>query len=103
LKLQYKAELAVNAGKIKMNPFVESYVAHVAAGIVESLKGVDFLSRIEIKQDGEEIKIAVNGDDIPLTPFPNDLIARTIRAMVSDLKGVDEIKALELVVNIKRA
>jgi hypothetical protein len=103
LKLEYKAELAVNAREIELNPFVESYVAHVAAGIVESLKGVDYLNRIEIKQDGEEIKIAVNGDDIPLTPFPNDLIANTIKGMVSDLKGVDEIKALKLVVNIKRA
>jgi len=103
MKLEYKAKLTANGKAIEMNPFVESYVAHVVAGIVESLKGVDYLSKIELKQDGQEIQINVNGDDIPLTPLPNDLIAGTLKGMLADLKGVDEIKKLSIEVNIKRS
>jgi hypothetical protein len=102
LKLEYKAKMTVNTKTIEMNPFVESYVAHMSVGIVGSLKGVDYLSKIEIKQDGQEIKVIVNGDEIPLTPFPNDLIAGTLKGLLSSLKGVDEIKTLKILVDVKR-
>ena len=102
MKLEYKAKMRVNGKTIEMNPFVESYVAHVAAGIVESLKGVDYLSKIEIKQDGQEVKVAVNGDEISLTPFPNDLITGTLKGLLLTLKGVDDIKTLQILVDVKR-
>ncbi len=103
MKLEYRARMTVNEKAIEMNAFIEGYVSHIAAGIVQSLKGVDYLSKIDIICDGEEIKIAVNGENISLTPFPNDLISSTLKGMLEPLKGVDEIKKLRISVDIKRS
>jgi hypothetical protein len=103
MKPEYKAEMQVNKKEIEMNPFVESFVAHVAIGMVESLKGVDYLNKVRIRQDGEETKVAVNCEELPLTPFPNDIIASTLKGMLAPLKGVDEIKNLEILVKVVKS
>jgi hypothetical protein len=100
MKPEYKAEMKVNKNEIEMNHFVEKFVAHVAAGMVESLKGVDYLKEILIRQDGEEIRVAVNSEDIPLTPFPNDIIASTLKGLLAPLKGSDGMKTLEILVKV---
>ena len=96
MKQNLKANLAVNNKEVKMNPFVQSYVSNVAMGIVSSLKGVDYISLVEIKLEKDSVTIKVNKEDITLTPFPNDIIASTMKGLVSSLKGVNDIKTIEI-------
>ena len=100
MKQNYKSKLNVNKKEIDMNPLVEDFVSHVSVGIVNSLKGVDYLKTVEIHLDKSEVKIKVNGEEIKVTPFPNDFIANTIRGLVSSLKGVDEITTVSVKVDI---
>ena len=96
MKKNLKAKLMVNSKEVEMNPFVESYVSNVAIGIVSSLKGVDYINSVEIKQEKDSVTIKINKEDITLTPFPSDIIISTIKGLVSSLKGVNDIKTIEI-------
>ena len=86
----FKAKLRVNKITVEMNPFVEDFVAHTVAGMASSLRGVDKLQSLEMRQEKGKVKIKVNGEEIPLTPFPNDIICNTLTALISSLKDVDK-------------
>jgi hypothetical protein len=85
-----KTSLTVNGNPIKLDYFVEGYVYHVAAGILNSLKGTSAIKTLEFDIDSEgDVKINLNGADVPLSFFPVQIIKSTLAGMVSNLKGVD--------------
>ena len=102
MKKNYKAKLQVNKVAIELNEFTEQFLANVTVGAVTSLKGVEFLKKIEVKQDKDDLDIKVNGEEIKLTPFPNDVIANTFKGLVSTLKGVDKsnIKNIDITIDV---
>lgn len=86
-----KTSLTVNGNPIKLDYFVEGYVYHVAAGILNSLKGTGAIKTLEFDVDsGGDVKITLNGADVPLSFFPVQIIKSTLAGMVSNLKGVDK-------------
>jgi hypothetical protein len=94
-----KARLNINNKIIGMNEFVESMVAHVTLGAVNSLKGVDDVRAINVTMDKGEIDMLVNGEDVPLTPFANDIVAATLLGLVSLLKGADDVESMVIQVD----
>ena len=97
-KLQ--ARMKVNNKDIELNPFVESYVANVTLGVVRSLKGVDYLKKIEVRVDRNDVEILVNGGEVELTPFPQGVIASTLRGLVSALKGAEAAESINIHVDV---
>ncbi|MBT9148850.1 MAG: hypothetical protein AAGB97_04600 [Dehalococcoidia bacterium] len=100
MKGALKARLQVNKISIEMNPFVEGFLAHIAVGVVASLKGAESVQHLEIRQEKGNVKISVNGRDVPLTPFPNDIICSTLTGLVSSLKEVTDIESLDISVDV---
>ncbi len=100
MKESYKATLKVNGISIDMNPFVEEFLSRTVVGAVTSLKGVEDIKKLEVRQKKGNVQITVNGKDIPLTPFPNDIIARTLAGMVCSLKGVSDIDTIDISVEV---
>lgn len=86
----FRAKLRVNKITVELNAFAEDFVAHTVAGMVSSLRGVDKIQSVEMRQEKGEVKVKVNGEEIPLTPFPNNIICNTLSALISSLKDVDE-------------
>lgn len=99
---QYKAELMINKSRVELNPFVEEYLARISAGIVTSLKGIDYVRNVQIYDRHGDIQIKVNGDDVAIKPFPVKIIGNTLRGLVSALKGVNEVDNLDVVVEVVR-
>jgi hypothetical protein len=100
MKPVYKAEMKVNNKAVEMNEFVEGYIAHISAGIVQSLKGVDYLKKIEMKLEGNDVEIHVNGDDIALTPFPIEIIVSTLKGIIKPLAGTDNAELIQINVDV---
>ena len=90
MSVSFKAKLRVNKITVELNAFVEDFLAHTVAGMASSLRGVDKIQNLDIRQEKGEVKIKVNGEEIPLTPFPNDIICNTLTAVISSLKDVEE-------------
>lgn len=99
--VKYTANLTVDGSHIAMNEFVESFLANTVVGAVHSLKGVDFMKRIQLKIDGSDVTIEVNGEDITLTAFPNKLIGNTVKGLLLSLKNVDTIRSLDISVDVR--
>ena len=96
-----KVSLTVNGAPIKLDEFVESYVYHVADGIVASLKDTGAYKKLdmEIEVTGD-VKLVFNGKDNPLNFFVTEIVRNTLSGMVSNLKGVQgEVKTLKLSVS----
>ena len=93
-----KAKLQVNKGAIELNEFTEGFLAQITVGAVTTLKGVDYIRKVEIHLDRGDVSITVNGEEVTLTPFPNDVIANTLTGMVSTLKGIDKIDTMDITV-----
>ncbi len=92
-----KVNLTVNNNPIEFNPFVESYVYHIANGIVASLKGTGAIKKLELDIENGDVKINLNGKDIPTNVFVADIVTNTLAGMVSNLKGVEgKMKTLKL-------
>lgn len=92
-----KVNLSVNGNNIELNPFVESYVYHVAGGIIASLKGTEAVKKLELAIENGDAKITLNGKDIPLNVFATDIIINTMSGMVTNFKGVEgKMKSLQL-------
>ena len=96
MKENYKAKLLVNKKPVELNPFVEEYLARISVGIVTSLKGIEYIRKIEIRHEYDDVTITVNGEEVSLTPFPVKIITNTLRGIVSTLKGIDDIKNLHI-------
>jgi hypothetical protein len=93
-----RAELVVNKVSIKLNPFVEQFLARTVVGAVSSLKGTENIGGLELYLERGDVKIIVNGNELPLTPFPKEIIANTITGLVSPLKGVGKVDTLKILV-----
>ncbi|MGD0779761.1 MAG: hypothetical protein ABR954_03145 [Dehalococcoidales bacterium] len=93
-----KVNLTVNGNPIKLDKFVEGYVYHVAAGILNSLKGTGAIKNLELDVDSDgQVTITLNGAAVPLIIFPMQIIRDTLAGMVTNLKGVDkEMSTLSL-------
>lgn len=92
------AELVVNKSPVKLNPFVEQFLARTVVGAVSSLKGAADIRGLELRLERGDVQLTVNGNDVPLTPFPREIITNTITALVSSLKGVGKIDSLNITV-----
>jgi len=92
--------MSVNGKNIEMNEYVEGFVANITAGIVKSLKGVDYLKKIDLKQDKDGISITVNNQDISLTPFPDEMISSTLKGMLQPLKETSDARTIHIVVDV---
>ena len=95
-----KAEVLVNKSPIELNRFVESYFAFISIGIVKTLKGVDYIKKVEINQEKGDVTVKVNGEEIPITEFPNDIIKNTIKGMLVPLKGFDKVERVDIIVEV---
>jgi hypothetical protein len=86
-----KVSLTVNGNPIKLDIFVEEYVYHVTAGILNSLKGTGAIKNLELDVDSDgQVTINLNGVAVPLSFFPVQIIRNTLAGMVSKLKGVEK-------------
>jgi hypothetical protein len=95
-----KAKLTVNSKEILMDKFTQSFVSHVAEGILSALKAPDNITRATISIDNNEVDIIVNTVNITLNPFVNDFVRNTITGTVSSLRDVESpIKTLQLELN----
>lgn len=93
-----EVSLTVNDNPIELDRFVEGFVYHIAAGILDSLKGTSAIRNLELSIDADgQVNITLNGTEVPLTYFPVQIIRDTLAGMVSNLKGVTgEMHTLEL-------
>jgi hypothetical protein len=93
-----KTSLKVNNKVIELNPFVESFFYHVAAGMVTSLKDTGAIKTLTLEVlDSADVKLDLNGKDIPLNIFVTEIFFNTLAGMIKDLKGVDgKLKTLVL-------
>jgi hypothetical protein len=83
--------LTVNEVPIKLDYFVESYVDHVTAGIVGSLRGTGEIRDLELTvEETGRVRIHLNGEDVSLKPFPILIIRQTLEGLVRPLKGVEK-------------
>jgi len=95
-----KTSLKVNNNQLELNPFVESYVYHLSAGIVASLKDTSPVKKLKLEIDNTDVKMTLNGKDVPLNFFASDIILNTLRGMVSNLKGAEgKLKTLEIMIS----
>jgi hypothetical protein len=86
-----KVSLTVNGNPIELNPFVEGYVYHIAAGILNSLKGTSAIKKLDLDIDSDGLVTAVlNGSAVPVNIFVMEIIRNTLAGMVSNLKGVEK-------------
>lgn len=91
-----KAKLKVNKISIELNPFIEEFLSRITVGIAASLRGVEEVQSLEIRQEKGSVTITVNGNEIPITPFPNDIICNTLIGLVSSLRGVEAIDSFDI-------
>jgi hypothetical protein len=96
MKESFRAELKVDGVSVEINPFVEEFLARVIVGAASSLKGVENIKSLQVRQKKGNVEITANGKDIPLTPFPNDIISNTLVGIVSSLRGVDDIESIDI-------
>jgi hypothetical protein len=95
-----KAKLTVNSKEILMDKFTQSFVSHVAEGILSALKAPDNITRATISIDNNEVDIIVNTINISINPFVNDFVRNTITGTISSLRDVESpIKTLQLELN----
>ena len=88
--------LSVNGVPIELDYFVQSFIDHTVAGMLEALEGTGEIETLEILLEGEKVKIKLNGAEVPLKAFVNKFIKNTLMGMVSSLKGVSEINRMHL-------
>ncbi len=93
-----KVSLTVNNVSIKLDSFVETYVYHVADGIVASLKDTGAYKKLELNvEENGDVKLVFNGTDNPLNFFVTEIVRNTLTGMVSNLKGVTgKVKTINL-------
>jgi hypothetical protein len=97
---KYKTSVQVNRSPLELNEFVEGFIAEVAIAMVKTLKGVDYIRKVEYHQEKDDVAVVVNGEDIQLTPFPIGIINSTLLGMMAPLKGTDNMERLDIVVEV---
>ena len=92
--------LLVNNLPIDLDYFVQGFMDHTIAGMLESLEGTGKPQSADITLEGNRTTVIVNEAVIPTNPFVSKIIKNTIVGMVSSLKGVGKIDKVSI--NIKR-
>ena len=85
-----QVSLNVNQQPIDMIPFVEDYVAQVADGIVQSLRGAAPTDKLELLVTESAVTVRQNGSELEVNEFVSKIIKSTVLGMVSPLKGVSD-------------
>jgi len=85
-----QVNLKVNGQAIDMIPFVEDYVAQVADGIVQSLRGAAPTDKLEILVTESTVSVIQNGGELEVNEFVSKIIRSTVLGMVGPLKGVSD-------------
>ena len=95
-----KTSLKVNNQQLELNPFVESFVYHIAGAMVASLKDTGAIKKLQLEVlDSGDVKMNLNGKDVPLNIFVTEIFFNTLSGMVKDLKGVEgKLKTLVLII-----
>jgi len=94
-----KVNLNVNGKTIELNPFVEGYVYHITAGILNSLKNTKPIKTLELDIDSDGlVTVNLNGNGVPANVFVMEIVRNTYAGLVSNLKGVadEEMRTLSL-------
>jgi len=92
--------LLVNDLPINLDYFVQGFMDHTIAGMLESLEGTGRIKSADIALEGDKTSVRVNEVVVPTNPFVSKIIKNTIVGMVSSLKGVGQIDKVSI--NIKR-
>ena len=93
-----KITLAVNEVPIDLDYFVETYLDHVAGGIIGSLQGTGEIEELNLTIDNEgQVRIDLNNCNVELKVFPVEIIRETLFGLVKPLKGVSgEVATMEI-------
>jgi hypothetical protein len=95
-----QVNLKVNGQPIDMIPFVEDFVAQVADGIVQSLRGAAPMDKLELLVTADAVTVQQNGGALEVNEFVSKIIRSTVLGMVTPLKGVSDPK--EVLIEIVR-
>ena len=95
-----QVSLKVNRQPIDMIPFVEDYVAQVADGIVQSLRGAAPTAELELLVTADAVSVRQNGGVLEVNEFVSQIIRSTLLGMVGPLKGVSDPQ--EIQINLKK-
>ncbi len=88
--------LSVNGVPIELDYFVQGFIEHTVAGMLEALEGTTEIETLDILLGDDAVSINLNGAELPLKTFVNKFIKNTLVGMVSSLKGVGEIDKMHL-------
>ncbi len=91
--------LTVNDRPVELNPFVQSFIEHVATGILSALHGTGAIENMALAITADkQVTIRLNNALVPLSPFVSKIIYGTITGMVAALKDVGQINNLQIVI-----
>ena len=91
-----KVSLLVNEQSIDLDYFVQAFIDHAIAGMLESLEGTGPIKSADIIVEGDKTTVVLNKALVATNPFVGKIIRNTILGMVSSLKGVNEIKKVTI-------
>ena len=92
--------ILVNDQPIELDYFVQGFVDHTIAGMLESLESTGKIKSADISIEGDGITIKVNEAVVPANPFVSKIVRNTIVGMISSLKGVSGVNRANI--NIRR-
>jgi len=100
MREKLSTKFLVNAKSVELNPFVNDFLAQITIGAAKSLRGVDYIKRVEMHREYDDLTVKVNGEDVSITPFPIGIISSTIIGLASILKGVDNVESFTINVEV---
>jgi len=93
-----KARAFSDDQEIKLNPFIEEYVAEVFAAAIRPLKGVDNPKVTEFVLKGRKIDIKVDDKPVEFFGFSKVIITDTLTATLKRLKGFPKEGEVKIVI-----
>lgn len=93
-----KARAFSDDQEIKLNPFIEEYVAEVFAAAIRPLKGVDNPKVMEFVVKGRKIDIKVDNKPVEFFGFAKVIVVDTLTATLKRLKGFSEGDEVKIVI-----
>ncbi|MDP3879031.1 MAG: hypothetical protein Q8Q07_01830 [Dehalococcoidales bacterium] len=88
--------LLVNGTPVSLDYFVQGFMDHTIAGMMEALEGTGRIETLNIAISGDEVKIMLNNAPVPVNPFVSKIVKNTIAGMVSSLKGIGEPQTVKI-------
>ncbi|MBI2854443.1 MAG: hypothetical protein HYX87_05930 [Chloroflexi bacterium] len=92
--------LAVNDNPIPIDYFVQAFIDHTVAGMIEALEGTGPIKKLNLAIDGDKVAIDLNGKPVPTNAFASQMVRSTLSGMVLPLKGVKDTTKIR--VNVAR-